>query len=881
MKILDRQVLNGPNYWSNFRKKLVIVTLDLEQYEELPTNLLPGFSESLKKLLPTLAADRCSIGEPGGFFLRLNEGTWLGHVIEHVALELQCLAGSYCGFGRTYGTNHEGVYKVIFTYQFESVGLEAANMAVELVETLACGKEYSLLEEKLAHLRSLVEEEQFGPSTQAIVDEAQRRNIPVKSIKDSSIIVLGHGCRQKKMWATVSTHTSSLAADIAANKDLTKNILAANFIPVPRGITLESLEELDNAINAIDFPLVIKPLDGNHGRGIATHINSRKGAVEGFELAKKISDNVIVEQCIKGDDYRFLVINYQFVAAAKRTPAMITGTGKHTIQELIDITNADPKRGVAHENVLTTIKVDDITLSILMEKNLSLSTILAKDEIIYLKGTANLSSGGTATDVTDLVHPANVRMAEQIARLIDLDICGIDIMAQTITEPINKNNGAVIEVNAGPGFRMHLHPTNGTPRNVAAPILDMLFPTNAPATIPIVAVTGTNGKTTVVRLIANFAKKMGQKVGFTTTEGIYRNDDLVFSGDCSGPASAASVLADPWVDYAVLECARGGIIRSGLGFDNCDISVITNISGDHLGIAGIDTLEDLAQVKSVVAFSTKKEGCAILNAQDDLVYALKEELKCRVALFALAANDRIKHHCQANGLACYIENDFIVIQEGDDKHYLAEISDIPLTFKGTASCMIQNILPAVLAGFVSGFNISAIANALYDFVPTSETLPGRMNIFNFDDYKILIDYAHNEGAYIELKNYLSQIKNTHKVGVISATGDRRSQDIQKIGFYSAQMFDEIIIKHDKDGRGSSNEELTQWLQEGIEHSNLHPQVRVISDEFEAVRYAMEHSIAETFIFYTPEDVTKAIEFVKTIQKETKKSEKTKGILYDT
>jgi cyanophycin synthetase len=857
MKILNIQVLRGPNYWSNYRKKLIVLTLDLEQYEEQPTNHLEHFNDSLTTLIPTLEEHHCSIGVKGGFLSRLIEGTWLGHVIEHVALELQTLAGMECGFGRTYSTSRHGVYEVIFSYEMEQAGIYAGETAFRIVQSLASKAPYPHLEDDLHMLRRIFKQEQLGPSTYALVQEAEKRAIPYSVVPNSSLVILGQGCNQKKMWATVSSQTSSIAVEIASDKELTKKILDASFLPVPKGKTVTSLEELDKALISLSFPVVIKPLNGNHGRGVLTHIYTQEKAILGFEFAKKISNRVLVEEFIPGEDYRFLVVNYKVVAVAKRTPALIRGTGKHSIQQLIDLVNGDPQRGLGHENVLTTIKIDNETLSILMEKNLSLESILPIDELVYLKGTANLSAGGTATDVTEQVHKNNIRMAEKTARLINLDICGIDVVAEDITMPIQKHNGAIIEVNAGPGLRMHLQPTKGKARNVASPIIDMLYPANSTATIPVIAITGTNGKTTVARLMAYLAKKAQYHVGLTTTEGIYNNDQLIYAGDCSGPLSATAVLSDPAVNFAVLECARGGILRAGLAFNECDISIITNITSDHLGLKEIHSLEDLAQVKAVVARSTKKTGYAILNAEDDLVYNIKYDLSCAIALFAMDENERIKEHCAANGLACYLENDFIVVQKGQDKNYIAQISDIPLTFK--------NILPAVLAGIISNLSLTLIESALYDFVPTAENLPGRMNVFNFDHFQIMVDYAHNEGAYIELQNYLAKFKKRRKIGIIGVAGDRRTQDMQKIGYYAAELFDEIIIKHDLNNRGNANENITKALIEGIALSSSKPKIDVISDEYIALKQAINQATPETFIFYSPEKVLQAIEFVKNQQ----------------
>ena len=841
MKILKSQVLNGPNYWSNYRKKLIVLTLDLKQYEEFPTNCLKGFNNSLAKLIPSLGEHRCSIGVKGGFIQRLNEGTWLGHVIEHVALELQTLAGMECGFGRTYSTTKTGVYEVIFCYTDAAAGLYAGETAFKIVASLAAEEEYLNLKCDLQNLKDIFRKEQFGPSTGALVNEAVKRRIPYSKLGNGSLVVFGYGANQKKIWATVSSQTSSIGVEIASDKELTKRILDTNFIPVPHGITVRNLEDLEKALMTLPFPLVIKPFNGNHGRGVLTNINSKEKAILGFEFAKKISNKVLIEEFIPGDDYRFLVVNYHVVAVAKRTPALVTGNGIFTIQQLIDQVNEDPIRGFGHEKILTAIDIDEETRAILIENNLSLNSILPLNQMLFLKSTANLSTGGTATDVTDLVHPDNIKMAEKVARLIDLDICGIDIVTQHIHQPIQKCNGSIIEVNAGPGLRMHLQPTVGKARNVAAPIIDMLYPAGSSATVPIIAVTGTNGKTTVVRLTAYLAEKAKYKVGYCTSEGIYSNGHLSYEGDCSGPLSTTTVLSDPSINFAVLECARGGILRSGLAFNECDISIITNISADHLGLKEINSLDDLARVKSVVAHSTKKSGYCILNADDELVYKMKQDLACKIGLFAMEETLRIQEHWNTGGLVCYLENDFIVVQKGHDKNYLAQISHIPLTFKGSASCMIKNILPAVLAGVICNFSLSDIEAALYGFLPTPENLPGRMNVFNFNEVQVMIDYAHNEGAYIELKSYLSKVTKTRKIGIISVAGDRRPIDMQKIGYYAAELFDEIIIKHDKNTRGNSNENITHSLREGIQNSKKKPVVEVISDEFTALKQVLDRS----------------------------------------
>lgn len=863
MIVLHTQCLKGPNYWSNTRTHLVVLKIDIGEYEYLPSNKILNFPDSLKKLMPSLYEHRCSLGRKGGFFERLQEGTWVGHIIEHVALELQWLAGMECGFGRTYGTEKIGVYDVIFSYKYEQAGLYAAKAAVELVSALAQGKAYPLLEQDIAHLQSIAEQNQFGPSTQAIINEAQSRNIPIQRIANS-LVTLGYGKKQKKIWASVTSNTSAIGMDIVADKELTKQILSTHFIPVPQGITTSNIEELNQAIATIGFPLVTKPRNGNHGRGITTDINTLEKLNVGFELAQKISPQVIVERFIRGDDYRILVVNYKVVAVAKRIPAHIIGNGIQSIKELIADINADPKRGTHHNNFLTRINIDSITLSILKEQDLTIDSVAALGKKVYLKDTANLSSGGTAHDMTDIIHPLNIRLAERIATLVGLDICGIDLIASDIQIPINQFNGAVLEVNAGPGLRMHLAPNEGVARNIGKPILDLLFPNQETGRIPLIGVTGTNGKTTVVTLLAKLAQQAGNHVGYTTTEGIYINEHLICEGDCSGPASAQIVLQSPDVDFAVLECARGGILRSGLGFDECDISITTNVTGDHLGLKEINTLEQLAQLKGVLARSTKKSGYALLNAEDDLTFSLKNDLTCNIGLFGREKNSRIIEHCAQGGLAIYIESDMLIIQWDSFIQKVIPITAIPLSYKGAASAMILNILPVVLAAFISKISLETIKEFLKNLKPNPETIPGRMNLFHFNNYKIMLDYAHNEGAYKELKNYISRLSFKKSIGIIGVAGDRRDEDIITVGRLAGELFDELVIRHDKDGRGRTNQQITELLLKGLD-INKHQQVKIISDEIEAITYAVNKAQEQHFIFIAVENVFKSIKFLKRLQ----------------
>jgi cyanophycin synthetase len=861
MKILEIRAMRGPNYWSIRRHKLIVMKLDIQELEELPTNKIEGFAERLENMFPSMYEHRCSEEKAGGFFQRVRQGTWMGHVIEHIALETQTLAGMEVGFGRTRSTTVEGVYNVVFAYAEEKVGIFAAKSAVRIADSLIKGEVYDLASD-LQSMREIREDERLGPSTGSIVDEAASRGIPWIRLNRHSLVMLGYGINQKRIQATVSSQTSNIAVEIACDKEETKNLLDAAGVPVPKGYIIYDEEDLEDAVKKVGYPLVLKPVNGNHGRGATINITNWEDALEALAAAKRISRGVICEKFITGFDFRLLVIDYKLIAAAKRTPACVIGDGKLTVQQLIDEVNTDPRRGYGHEKVLTAIKVDEMTMNILRERNIELETVLPKDEILYLKSTANLSTGGTATDVTDLVHPYNVFMAERIARIIGLDICGIDIMAPDLTTPIKENGGAILEVNAAPGFRMHIAPTEGLPRNVAESVIDMLFPPGTSARIPIIAVTGTNGKTTTTRLTAHIVKTMGHKVGFTTTDGIYIQNRMLQSGDCTGPVSAEFVLKDPSVDFAVLETARGGILRSGLGFSNCDIAIVTNVAADHLGLRDINTLDDMARVKAVVPESVKKDGTVILNADDDLVYAMKEGLKCKIALFSLdEKNPRIISHCNAGGLASIVENGYVTICKGNWKIRVDKVVNIPLTFSGKAVFNIQNILPAVLAGFIRGFKIEDMRLALETFIPSPTQTPGRMNIFQFRNFQVMVDYAHNSAGFNAIAKFLEKVEATPKVGIIAGVGDRRDEDIVNLGKIAAQMFDEIIIRQDRNLRGRTEEEIIDFMFSGVKSVDATKEVKVIRSEIEAINYAINNAKKGSFIVICSDVVPDALDQV--------------------
>jgi cyanophycin synthetase len=865
MRILEIKVLRGPNYWSSYRKQLIQMKLDLEEYEQYPTNTLEGFSDRIEKLMPSLVEHECSENKRGGFFERVREGTWLGHVAEHIALELQTLAGMRCGYGRTRSTEVKGVYHVVIAYTVANAGIYAAKAGVRIVDALARNIPYDISED-VKELSRIRNREGLGPSSQAIVDEAMKRDIPWRRLDNNSTILLGHGKHQRIVRATVTGGTGTIGVDIAADKAETKALLRKERIPVPPGEAISSEEELREVIKRIGFPIVIKPLSGNHGRGITTNITDWEEALKAMALAQRISTRVIVERFIHGADYRLLVINNKLVAASKRIPAMIMGDGVSTIEELVEKTNRDPNRGEGHEKNLTVIKLDAATRAILSQKNLALDSVLPAGEMLFLKDTANISTGGTSRDVTHIVHPRNVFLAERIARLIGLDVCGIDIVATDINVPITGENGAVLEVNAAPGLRMHLAPSKGMAHNVAEPLVKMLFPKGTPSRIPIVAVTGTNGKTTTTRLIAHIARQAGHMVGYTSTDGIFIGDEQVDDGDCSGPSSAEIVLRDPIVDFAVLECARGGILRSGLGFDKCNTSIITNITDDHLGLDDINSLDELAKVKAVVAQSTDDNGYAILNADDDRVYRIARDLDCNIALFSTSdSNERIKMHCKKGGLAAIIEKGYYTVCNNGWSSRVAKVKDVPLTLDGKATCMVKNILPAILAAVVHDIDLSILRKALQTFIPGPAQTPGRMNIYSFENFRVMVDYAHNRDGFNELKEFLRQTDAAVKVGIITSPGDRRDEDIRNIGEYAAGMFDEIIIRHDKDGRGRSNEDITRLIREGISRVNPGMPLTVVSDEIASIQYAMNTAKENSFIVVCTEDVQAALQYLSAVK----------------
>ncbi|MDQ2753386.1 MAG: cyanophycin synthetase, partial [Bacteroidota bacterium] len=724
------------------------------------------------------------------------------------------------------------------------------------------------LEEDIQKLREIREDTRLGPSTGSIVEEAAKRGIPYIRLNSQSLVQLGYGVHQTRIRATIASTTSHIAVDIAGDKEETKRLLGDAEIPVPRGTVVRDEESLQRAIDRYGYPLVIKPIDGNHGKGNTTNIVSWEMAVKALENAQRYSRSAIVERFIEGVDFRILVVNYKFICAALRTPASVIGDGEHTIQQLIDEVNKDPRRGYGHEKVLTQINVDNDTLKMLNERGYNLDTVPLTGDLVLLKSTANLSTGGTSTDVTDEVHPVNIIMAERIAKIIGLDICGIDVMAPDLSHPVTENGGAVLEVNAAPGFRMHVEPAVGIARNAAEPVVNMLFPNRGNGRIPIIAITGTNGKTTTTRLTAHICKAAGKKVGYTTSDGVYIQNQMMMKGDCTGPVSARFVLKDPTIDFAVLESARGGILRNGLAFEHCDMAIVTNITADHIGLSGINSLEQMARVKSVVPETVFPRGFAILNAEDDLVYGMGKNLTCNVALFSMDENNpRIQRHCKKGGFAAVYENGYVTILKGTWKIRVLHVRDIPITYEGKALHNIMNTLPSVLATYLfKEITLEDIRTGLQTFIPSPSQTPGRLNMFQFKKFQFLVDFAHNPAGLLLLGDFVNKMDNYPKVGIISGTGDRRDEDIRELGKLSARFFDEIIIRCDKNLRGRTPEEIVNLLTEGINMGKTKDlPVTVIYNERDAILYAHDNAKPGSLIIIMCDVVSEALDLVKSLK----------------
>lgn len=855
MRILERSVYVGPSLYAHF--PVIRLELDLGELEKWPTAKLgAGYIDALVAALPGLAEHGCSYREPGGFIRRMREGegTWLGHVLEHVAIELQNVAGEDVTFGKTrsVGDDRPGVYNVVYEYAQREEGIAAGELALKLL----C----SLLPEELRPKGSVPEDwdwdsarddfiryaqrRALGPSTASLVRAAEERDIPWFRLNNQSLVQFGHGKYQQRIQATVTGKTPHIAVELASDKEETNKILGSLGLPVPRQELVSSATDAIRAAKKLGGTVVTKPYNGNHGRGITINISSEDEIREGFAAAREHSRSVIVETYLAGDDHRLLVVNGELVAATKRTPGHVVGDGEHDIAWLVDEVNKDPRRGVGHEKVLTRLELDreaDLMLERVGHNHFS---VPKAGEVVFLRSTANLSTGGTATDVTDVIHPDNRAMAERAVRAIGLDVGGVDFLSRNIAESYKSIGGGICEVNAAPGFRMHVAPSEGTPRDAAGPVIDMLFPPGTPARVPIAAITGTNGKTTTTRMLAHIAKMSGYTPGYTTTDGVYIDGQRTVEGDMTGPVSARMVLSDPQIDIAVLETARGGLLRAGMGVPEVDVGAVLNIASDHLGLKGIDTLEQLAEVKRVVVEVAK--DCAVLNADDPNVLKMSAYTDAKTVCYVTMnpSHALVREHIRAGGRACALEagvnGHMITLYDKGGHIPLMWTHLIPATLEGRALHNVQNAMFAAAMAFSLGIKLDAIRHGLRTFDSTFFQAPGRMNVYNEHPFKVLMDYGHNAHAVGMMADLAQRLDVAgRRIVVLAGPGDRRDEDLQEIAAAVAGKFDHYVCRRDDSLRGRDGDEVPRIIARALQAAGVpESALSIIPDEQEAVDAAL-------------------------------------------
>jgi cyanophycin synthetase len=880
MKVLETGVYRGPHLYSH--RPMIRIQLDLGPLEQCPTDVIPGFNDALLAELPGLERHGCCYGEPGGLVRRLKEGTWLGHVVEHVALELQRLAGSPVTRGKTRGVKgRPGVYNVMYAYADERTGLLAGRLALQIVDRLlpedlkgledldriVAAQTVPTLEEAVTRdaalplLSAFARKGAFGPSTQALADAARRRGIPVTRLNDQSLVQLGWGSRQRRLRASVTDRTGLVAAELAGDKAQAKAVLESIGCPVAKGTVVATAEDALAAARRLKAPVVVKPLDGNHGRGVTTGLRTDADILAAFALAAVHSRRVIIEEELPGRDHRILVVDGKVVAVAERKPAHVVGDGRSSIAELVTEVNRDPRRGTGHEKSLTCIRIDDpAAQTVLTGLGYTAESVPAKGEVVTLRTTANLSSGGTAIDRTDEIHPDNAAIARRAALAVGLDVAGIDMLAPDISRSVRETGGGIVEVNAAPGLRMHLEPSEGAPRDVAEPIVRMLYPKGSRARIPVLAVTGTNGKSTVGRMLAHIFASEGLTVGLTNTSGVYIGDERVNAADASGPRSARMVLRDPTVDVAVLECARGGILREGLAFDRCDVGAVLNVQPDHLGLKGIDTLEDLAAVKSVVTESVSRRGVSVLNADDPLTLRMARHAGGRVCWFSMrggeAAPGFLLKHIADGGMACLHDaaSGAIVLHDKGEARTVCIARDIPATLEGQAVFNVQNALAATAMAYAAGVEAGAIAAALSSFHSTYEQNPGRLNVHDGHGFRVIMDYAHNPEGLRALGRMVAAIKpeTSRSIAMLSVPGDRRDREILAMGEIGAEYFDHLVFRETPDNRGRPAGEVIRIMTDGALRAGFDiDRIQGVHREDDAVRVCLEMARPGDLVILTP------------------------------
>ncbi|MEN2775455.1 cyanophycin synthetase [Acetivibrio clariflavus] len=866
MQILDIQIFSGRNIYSH--KPVIKVLADIGELYKYPTKDIKGFNEKILEYLPGLKKHYCSLGYEGGFLERLNEGTYIGHVAEHMIIEIQNMLGYDVHYGKTRVEREPSVYYIVYEYINERCGIECARTIFEIINEILNNEEVDF-SAKLEKLRQIAVEYDLGPSTKAIYVEAKKRGIPVTRIGNGSIIQLGYGKYSRLIQASLTDSPSCISVDIVSNKDITKKILRDYMIPVPDGDITHSVEGAIFTAKNIGFPVVVKPLDGNQGKGVTVNVNTEEEVKIAFMEAKKYSNSVLVEEYINGNDYRLLVVGNKVSAAAERRPPFVTGDGIHTIWELVEIENSNELRGVDHEKPLTKIKLDDLAKKVLHSQGCDENYIPKDNEVIFLRYNSNISTGGTARDCTEEVHPLNAELAVKAAKALGLDIAGIDVCCEDISKPLYEQKGAIIEVNASPGLRMHIYPSAGESRNVAEDIINMMFPEGKEHSIPIVSVTGTNGKTTTTRLIAHVLKVQGKRVGMTTTSGIYIDGQCLMKGDNTGSVSARLLLSNKTIDAAVLETARGGIIRKGLGYDLADVGVITNISEDHLGIDGVNTLEDLAFVKSLVIEAVKSDGYAVINADDKFADYFLKRARSEVILFSKDKhNPLLNNHIEQGKMAVFIENDEIIMINKGIKMHLIKVQDIPITFSGMLECNIENCLAAVSALLGLNMPLEIIERGLKTFLPDTDLNAGRFNIFNMGEFKVMLDYGHNPAGIQEVVKFIKKLEAKRFVGVVGMPGDRQDSSISKAARICAGAFDRLYIKEDSDLRGRDAGEVAQIFYDAIIKCGVPKEnVEIVYSEGKALEKAILDAQPGDFIVMFYEDFKTSLDIINELRAE--------------
>lgn len=860
MQICSIQCLTEKNIYSH--RPVIKMVVDIGEFYDTQTKDIENFNDRLLDMFPGLGGHFCSRGYEGGFAERLREGTYFGHVTEHLILELQHMMGYQVFYGKTRLVEEPGLYYIVYEYSNERCAIECGKAGVNIVASLARNEDIDY-KSIINSLEKITTESELGPSTKSIFDEAKKRGIPVSRIGSESVLQLGYGKYTRYIEASLTDAPSCISIDIASNKHLTKQILMDNKIPVPYGdIAYSEIEALE-AAKRIGFPVVVKPFDGNQGKGVTLDIRSEEQLRIAYVEALKFGKTVIIENFIKGKDYRILVVGDKVSAVAERRPPSVTGDGIRSIKELVEMENSDPLRGEDHEKPLTKIKLDVVAKQVLAGNGLDETYIPDAGEVVRLRYNGNLSTGGTARDCTDEIHPFNVLMAVKAARALGLDIAGVDMVAEDISAPVNSLNGAIIEINAAPGLRMHIYPTEGKSRDVAADIVDMMYPAGQSGSIPIVSITGTNGKTTTTRLVRHTLALTGKTVGMTSTSGVYVGGECILKGDNTGPVSAKMVLSNKRVEAAVLETARGGIIRKGLGYDMADVGVIVNISDDHIGLDGIETIEDLAFVKALVVEAVKPDGYSVLNADDKMINFLMDRAAGNKILFSCKRDNPIMlDHIGKGGRAVFIDDETICISSGKTCTALMNLHEIPITFGGLVECNIENSLAAVSALHALDIPLETLRQGLRTFKPDLKLNPGRFNLFDMGDFKVMLDYGHNIAGYNAILKFIQKVNAARLVGIIGVPGDRIDRSIRDVGKISSTAFSKIYIKEDSDLRGRQPGEVAGILYDAaVENGFKKENIEIILPELKALEAAMLDAQPGDLIVLFYEEFEPAVELI--------------------